>query len=259
MSSNHLERGSLPIVIAHRGASGHEPENTIRAFELGISQGAQMIELDLHLSRDRRVVVIHDDDLSRTTNRSGRIAELSLAEIRLADAGKGERVPTLEETIETARNRVELYLEIKDAGAGAETVRVVRDLAFTSEALIASFDLRLMRKLRNEVRDIRLGLIVGLPTLSSFSMSRETIPWALSRRLNFDVLSIETVLCQPMLVDRVKRKGRKLYVWTANDQNAYQKVVSCDVDGIVTNYPDRLVRFLDGRRGEGANTTNTEN
>ena len=234
------------MVIAHRGASGHEPENTIRAFELAIQQGCQMIELDLHLSKDDHVVVIHDDDLSRTTDRPGKIAKKTLAEIRLADAGKGERVPTLEETIETARGRVELYLEIKEARAGAETVRVVRKMGFAQDALIASFDLRLMRQLREQVTDIQLGLIVGVPTLNPFSLSRETIPWGLSRRLNFDVLSIETVLCQTRFVDRVRREGRKLFVWTANDEKAYQRIVAKDVDGIVTNYPDRLVKYLAG-------------
>jgi glycerophosphoryl diester phosphodiesterase len=248
MSSQEKESTSRPLVIAHRGASGHEPENTLRAFELAIRQGAQMIELDLHLSKDRRVVVIHDDNLSRTTNRSGKIAKKTLVEIREADAGKGERVPTLEETIETARGRAELYLEIKDAGAGAETVRVVRDLGFTDHALIASFDLKLMRELRDEVNDIRLGLIVGVPTLNPFSLSRESIPWGLARRLNFDVLSIESVLCQAMLLDRVKRDGRKLYVWTANDEKAFERITARDVDGIVTNYPDRLVKYLAGSK-----------
>lgn len=247
MSSHEIPSRSKPLVIAHRGSSGHEPENTLRAFELAIRQGAQMIELDLHLSYDRRAVVIHDDDLSRTTDRTGKIASKTLAEIREADAGKGEHVPTLEETIETARGRAELYLEIKDVGAGSETVRVVREMDFAKDALIASFDLRLMRQLRNEVSDIRLGLIVGVPTLTPFSLSRETIPWGLSRTLNFDVLSIETVLCQAMLIDRVKREGRKLYVWTANDEKAFRRIVAMDVDGIVTNYPDRLVKFLDER------------
>ena len=238
------EPHSRPIVIAHRGASGYEPENTLRAFELAINQGSQMIELDLHLSLDRRVVVIHDDDLTRTTDRTGRISAKTLVEIRQADAGKGERVPTLEETIESARGRVELYLEIKGPGAGPETVRLVREMGFADHALIASFDLKLMRALRNEVNDIRLGLILGVPTLNPFSLSRETIPWGLSRRLNFDVLSIETVLCQAKFVDKVRRQGRKLYVWTANDEKTYEKVIARDVDGIVTNYPDRLVKYL---------------
>jgi glycerophosphoryl diester phosphodiesterase len=151
MIAPEKETKSVPIVIAHRGASGHEPENTLRAFEVAIRQGAQMIEVDLHQSRDGHVVVIHDDDLSRTTDRPGRIAKKTLAEIRQADAGKGERVPTLQETIETARNRVELYLEIKDAGAGTETVRIVREMGFAKDTLIASFDLKLMRQLREQV------------------------------------------------------------------------------------------------------------
>jgi glycerophosphoryl diester phosphodiesterase len=88
-------------------------------------------------------------------------------------------------------------------------------------------------------------LIVGVPTLNPLSLPRETIPWALSRRLNFDVLSIETVLCQAMVLDRVRREGRKLFVWTANDEKAFQKIVARDVDGIVTNYPDRLVKHLE--------------
>ncbi|MEP7274162.1 MAG: glycerophosphodiester phosphodiesterase [Acidobacteriota bacterium] len=237
-----------PIVIAHRGASGYEPENTLRSFEMAIAQGAQMIELDLHETLDGHVVVIHDDDLSRTTDRPGRISKKTLGEVRKADAGKGERVPTLVETIELARGRVELYLEIKDPGAGAETVRTVREMGFQKDALLASFDLKLMRQLREQIDDIRLGLIVGVPTLNPFSLSRESIPWTLSRRLNFEVVSIETVLCQPMLVDRMRREGRKLFVWTANDERTFRKIVARDVDGIVTNYPDRLVKFLGSRK-----------
>ncbi len=239
---------SRPIVIGHRGASGHEPENTLRSFEAAIRQGAQMIELDLHLTRDSHVVVIHDEDLSRTTDRSGRIAARTLTEVRQADAGKGERIPTLEETIDLARGRAELYLELKDPGAAAETVRRVRQQGFSRDVLLASFDLNLMRRLRQEVDDMRLGLIVGVPTLNPFSLTRETIPWALARRLNFDVLSIETVLCQARLVEQVRREGRKLYVWTANNEKTYERIVAFDVDGIVTNYPDRLVRFLAGQK-----------
>lgn len=238
------EGRSTPIIIAHRGASGYEPENTLRSFETAISQGAQMIELDLQRTADGHVVVIHDEDLSRTTDRPGRVSKKTLAEIREADAGKGERVPTLAETIELARGRVELYLEIKDPHAAGETVRIVREMGFTNGVLLASFDLRLMRRLHEEVHDMSLGLIIGVPTLNPFSMTGQTLPWALSRRLNFSVLSIETVLCQSMLVERIRREGRRLFVWTANDERTYQKIIARDVDGIVTNYPDRLARFL---------------
>lgn len=206
--------------------------------------GAQMIEMDLHATADGHVVVIHDDDLSRTTDRPGRISRKTLEEVRRADAGKGERVPTLAEAIELARGKVELYLEIKDPKAAALTVKTVREMGFEKDALLASFDSRTMRQLRAEVSDIRLGLIVGVPTLNPLTMSKDTIPWVVSRNMNFEVMSIETVLCKPMLVERLRREGMKLYVWTANDERAFQKIVACGVEGIVTNYPDRLIAFL---------------
>ena len=128
-----------PLVIAHRGASTYEPENTLRAFELAIRQGAQMIELDLHATRDQRIVVIHDPTLDHTTNLKGRVNQLTLAEIKQADAGKGECVPTLEETLDLTQGKVRLYLEIKDPHAAAETLRIVRARRCQAEVMLASF------------------------------------------------------------------------------------------------------------------------
>ena len=97
-----------PLVIAHRGASAYQPENTLAAFALAIRQGAQMIELDLHRSLDNHVVVIHDETLDHTTNLKGRVDQLTLAEIKQADAGSGERVPTLDETLDLTSGKVRL-------------------------------------------------------------------------------------------------------------------------------------------------------
>src|SRR5438046_917747 len=97
-----------PLVIAHRGASAYEPENTLRAFALAIEQGAQMIEMDLHATQDGQVVVVHDFTLDHTTNLTGRVSEQTLADIKYADAGKGERVPTLDETLDLTLGKVRL-------------------------------------------------------------------------------------------------------------------------------------------------------
>ena len=99
-----------------------------------------MIEMDLHLSRDGHVVVIHDDDLKGSTNKAGLITGLTLEEIREADAGKGERVPTLRETLELVRKRVQLYLELKGTGAAGPAIQLVRELGMRDEVLFASFD-----------------------------------------------------------------------------------------------------------------------
>ena len=102
-------------VIAHRGAKAVEPENTLRAFSRAMEMGANMIEMDLHATRDGHVVVIHDNDLRHTTNLRGKVSEMTLEEVRRADAGKGELVPTLQETLELTRGKIQLYLEIKPA------------------------------------------------------------------------------------------------------------------------------------------------
>jgi glycerophosphoryl diester phosphodiesterase len=233
-----------PLVIAHRGASAQEPENTLRAFELAIKLGAQMIELDLHSTRDGHVVVIHDNDLSHTTNLKGQVSALTLEELQRADAGKGERVPTLTETLDLAHGRVKLYLEIKDARAASETLRMVRARGCQSEVLIASFDLELMRQLGDEVRDIELGVILGTESYDPRVRWREAVPWIALRRINYQVLSIQVELCFRYLAAQIKRRGKRLYVWTVNDERAFARMIARGVDGIVTDVPDRLISYL---------------
>ncbi len=234
-----------PLVIAHRGASAYEPENTLRAFDLAIRQGAQMIELDLHLTRDNRVVVIHDETLDHTTNLRGRVNELTLADVKRADAGKGERVPTLEETLDLTAGKVRLYLEVKDPKAADETLRLIRERGCQDDVMIASFDIELMRRLGREVRDIELGVILGNVTLNPIVRWREAVPWIALRGINYQVLCMQVELCFSYLARRVKAEGKRLYVWTADEARQFDQMIARGVDGIVTNKPDQLIQFLE--------------
>lgn len=233
-----------PLVIAHRGASAYQPENTLAAFALAIEQGAQMIELDLHRSRDNHVVVIHDETLDHTTNCKGRVDQLTLAEIKQANAGKGERVPTLDETLDLTLGKVRLYLEIKDPQAAAETLRIVRARRCQDDVMLASFDIELMRQLGDEVRDIELGVILGNETLNPIVRWREAFPWIALRRINYQVLCMQVELCFGYLARQTKASGKRLYVWTADEDAQFAKMIERRVDGIVTNKPDRLIEFL---------------
>lgn len=240
-----------PLIIAHRGASAYEPENTLRAFDLAIGQGAQMIELDLHVTADNQVVVIHDPALNHTTNLTGRVDRMTLAEIKRADAGKGERVPTLDETFDLTMGKVRLYLEIKDPRAALPTLQIIRDRQCQSQSLLASFDIELMRRLGEEVRDIELGLILGNATFNPMVRWREAFPWLALRRINYQVLCMQVELCYGYLAARARANGKKLYVWTVDKEKQFARMISMDVDGIVTNTPDRLIAYLN-QRNNGA-------
>jgi len=234
----------LPLVIAHRGASAYEPENTLRAFDLAIRQGAQMIELDLHVTCDNHVVVIHDPTLNHTTNLTGRVDRLTLDEVRRADAGKGERVPTLDETLDLTLGKVQLYLEIKDPRAALPALRIIRERRCQSQVMLASFDIELMRGLGEEVRDTELGLILGNVTFHPMVRWREAFPWLALRRVNHQVLCMRVELCYGYLASRARANGKKLYVWTADSEKQFARMTSIGVDGIVTNTPDRLISYL---------------
>ncbi|MBO0724037.1 MAG: glycerophosphodiester phosphodiesterase [Blastocatellia bacterium] len=236
-----------PIVIAHRGASAYEPENTLRAFDLAIRQGAQMIELDLHVTSDNHVVVIHDPTLNHRTNLKGRVDHLTLAEVRRADAGKGERIPTLDETLDLTLGKVRLYLEIKDPRAAAPTLRIIRERRCQAQVMLASFDIELMRGLGEEVRDTELGLILGNATFHPVVRWREAFPWLALKRVKHHVLCMQVELCYGYLAARARANGKKLYVWTADKERQYARMTSIGVDGIVTNTPDRLISYLNHR------------
>ncbi len=233
-----------PLVIAHRGASAYQPENTLAAFALAIEQGAQMIELDLHMSRDQQVVVIHDEVLDHSTNLKGRVDQLTLAEIKRANAGKGERVPTLDETLDLTLGKVRLYLEVKDPRAAAETLRIIRDRRCQNDVMLASFNIGLMRRLGADVRDIELGVILGNESLNPVVRWREAFPWIALRNMNYQVLCMQVELCFRYLSRRTKASGKKLYVWTADEESQFARMVSLGVGGIVTNKPNRLLEFL---------------
>lgn len=239
-----------PLVIAHRGASVHEPENTLRAFDLAIRQGAQMIELDLHITRDNHVVVIHDPTLDRLTNLKGRVDQMSLDDVKRADAGKGERVPTLDETLDLTADKVRLYLEIKDPRAALPTLQIIRARRFQSQVMLASFDIELMRQFGEEVRDIELGLILGNATINPMVRWREAFPWLALRRVNHQVLCMQVELCYGYLAARARANGKKLYVWTADSEKQFARMISMGVDGIVTNAPDRLISYLKRQDGD---------
>lgn len=162
MKSPPARRGKRGYLkIAHRGASASEPEDTLRAFKEAVGLGADMIEVDVRLSKDGLPVIIHDASLERTTKGTGYVRDKTLLELKELDAGQGERIPTLQEAIDFARGKCGLYIELKDQATPGPVVETIRANGFEGEAIICSFDHALLRQVKELAPEIPTSVLVG--------------------------------------------------------------------------------------------------
>jgi len=231
-----------PWVIAHRGASGHAPENTLAAFERAVQLGAGFIETDVHLTRDARFVTIHDSTLERTTNGSGAVHDLTLAQLRELDAGKwfdrefmDEKIPTLEEVLDfSRRNDVVFYLEIKyDAAWGMHhaLVAALQNAQSTARTVVISFDPRTLLALHKLDPSLMLGLLVEEDAPDPVKTAAE---------VGARQLCPAASLVTSGFVKKIHDSGLHVATWTVNSAEEMRAMISAGVDGIMTDFPDRL-------------------
>lgn len=241
------------FIIAHRGASGHAPENTLAAFKKALALGATFIETDLQLTRDARFVAIHDDTVDRTTNGQGKVHDQTLGVLRRLDAGSwfgseytGERIPTLEEILEfTKKNDVVFYLEIKPGGSWGGEHALVGALRETGEAarvLVISFDPSILATLRKIEPTLMTGVLydgqIADPIQSAVEVGARQIV-------------VRGDLVTPAMLEKARKKDLQVVCWTINNPAHIRMLVAAGVDGIMSDYPDRLVAALkkDGAKG----------
>jgi len=237
---------AVPLVIAHRGASGHRPENTLPAYTLAVEQGADMIEIDLHRTRDGATVVTHDEGLAGLGGR-GEIAQATLEEVRVLVAGAGQRVPTLDEVLDGFGARIAFNLEIKRGTAGAypgleeAALASVRGRGLLGRTLFSCFFGDELRRLRALCPEARLGFL-----LSPRDPER---PLQRARAVGAEALHPWVGLATPELVGAAHAEGLAVHVFTVDREEEMRRLLDLGVDGIFTNYPDRLRRLV-GPPGE---------
>ena len=231
------------LVIAHRGASGNAPENTLAAFRKAIALGASFIETDLQLSRDARFVAIHDATVNRTTNGQGAVHDMALADLRKLDAGSwfgsefaGERIPTLEEILEfSKKNDVVFYLEIKPGGSwGGEHALIgsLRESGEIPRAVVISFDPSIVLSLRKIEPTLMTGLLYD---------GQIENPLDKAVAVGARQLVVRGDLVTPALISEAKKKDLQVVCWTVNHPAHMRLLAAAGVDGIMSDYPDRLV------------------
>jgi len=237
----------VTLNIAHRGASAVAPENTMAAFEQAVELGADVIELDLHVSSDGELVVIHDVTLDRTTNGKGPVHACSLQELKQLDAGAwfgknfaGEHIPTLTEVLDRFAGKVPLALEIKAGSAfyhriEERLVSVLREHQAISQVAVASFDHHALLRLKELEPSLRTAaLLVGRPA----SMA------AVAGPSQVDAMALECSLVTKTEVDACHTAGLQLVVWVVNEPTQMRHFIDLGVDGIITDRPDLLRHAL---------------
>lgn len=222
------------MIIGHRGAAAIEPENTLLSIERALDIGVDAVEIDIHFSKDKELVVIHDMTVDRTTNGTGPVSGYTLQEIKRLDAGKGQAIPTLQEVIDLIDRRVMLVIELKEQG----TERPVADLIMRNnlfdKVCVISFWHRLVKTVKEMDRRIKTGvLFVGSP-----------VDACIATRASADTLVMKYSFVDRELVKIAHNKGLKVFIWNIDDQDLLKSYVDMGVDAIGTNDPRVLVKYF---------------
>jgi glycerophosphoryl diester phosphodiesterase len=217
--------------IGHRGACGHAPENTLASIEKAISFACDLTEVDVRRTADGTLVLLHDERVDRTTNGQGPVAEMTLEDIRKLDAGSGQTIPTLEEALAAANGRIGLILELKAEGLAYDACAIVRASGFAGPVLYASFLHEELQHVRRADPDAKtLVLFKPLPK----------DPAAEASRLQATHVGLRVDMATLPLVKAFRKARLPVFVYTVNKAADIRKMRDLGVDGLISNYPDRL-------------------
>jgi glycerophosphoryl diester phosphodiesterase len=240
-----------PLVIAHRGASLLAPENTMAAFNLAVEVGAHAIELDVKLSRDGEVVIVHDSTLDRTTDGTGTVRSHTVMELRALDAGsyfgesfKGERVPILADVFDSLDGKILINVELTNYATPFDRLpeKVISQIVhrgIESDVLISSFNPVALIKSKRIDPDIPIGLLARGST-------RLLINRMMRSRIMYDCYHPAWEHISQGLIEQERRMGKRVHVWTPNSPEEMINLVKAGVNGVITDDPSLARNVLEG-------------
>ncbi len=244
-----------PLIIAHRGASAYAPENTMASFSKAIEMKSDGIELDVHMTKDKTLVVCHDEKVDRTTNGKGFIKDFTLEEIKKLDAGswfseefKEEKIPKLEEVLELLKDKDDIILniELKNApilyeGIEEKVIGMISEYNMEDRVIISSFNHYSLLEIKKINSRIKTGALY---------MAGLVEPWIYAKRIKVDALHpLFYNLMVPELIEGCFENGIMLNPFTVDDEKYIAALVNLKINGIITNYPDRAVKIRDSMGG----------
>lgn len=244
-----MYRDNRVLIFGHRGASAYAPMNTIPAFELAVEQGADAIELDVHLTKDGELVIVHDFTVNKTTNGTGEVAAMSLEEIKSLDAGAwfapefaGTQIPTLDEVFEAVGKKLFVNVEIKSlsaTGDGTEeaVAKCIQRHGMQERVIVSAFNPKVLKRFRPIMPDLPLGYLLSPETMSG---STQVMVSASS----YDASHLYHEMITESRMAWAKENGHLVNVWTVNDPAIARQLAMKGVHGIMSDYPDLIRKAL---------------
>ncbi|MEH7179864.1 glycerophosphodiester phosphodiesterase [Neobacillus vireti] len=239
-------------LVAHRGATGYAPENTIAAFDKGVEMKADYIEIDVQRSKDGELVIIHDNTVDRTTDGTGYVKDLTFEQIRSLDAGSwkgeqftGERIPTFDEILDRYHGKTGILIELKspelypgiEAQVAQKLIERNLDKPQNEKIIIQSFNFESMKLTNSLLPKVPIGVLTSNRAHTTEQALKEFATYADYFNPSYGIVSKE-------LVDQVHSLGMKIQSWTVRSHEAAQFLLDMNVDGIITDYPD----YVDPRK-----------
>ena len=254
------ERWLDVLVVAHRGGAALAPENTLVAFENALKIGVDQVECDVHLSKDGELVVMHDPNVSRTTNGTGQISGLTLAELKKLNAaakfGNGawpeQRIPTLDELLNLVKGKAGIQIEIKTSAGNARYPGIEKKVAdllnskgMTDKAIVISFDFPTLKDIKATDPRIQTGALVNTQWMSArMTKSPEQVLDEVTQATGADYFMPTAGSVSEALVKAAHAKGLKMGAWTVDATSDMRRLAEFGVDAITSNKPDELKRTL---------------
>jgi glycerophosphoryl diester phosphodiesterase len=227
------------LCFGHRGAMGHTPENTLLSVKKALDLGVKWIEIDVYHIEDE-LIVIHDDRLERTTDGKGYVQEQSLKYIRSLDAGEGEKIPLLREVLDLITGRAGINIELKGENTAKPVVDLIRKYVkkstwTTEDFLISSFNHHELLKAKQLFPELKIGALMCAVPIEYSEFGEKLNAYSVNISLEF--------VCKAF-VDDAHNRGLKVFVYTVNHTEDILKMYNVGVDGVFTNYPDRVFSLL---------------
>lgn len=219
-------------IVGHKGASGYAPENTILSFQKAIELGCDKTELDVRLSKDNQLIVIHDPEVDRISNGQGLVSKMTLEEIKRLKCPENQEIPILQEVIDLCKDRIDLLIELKAEGTGEKVNQIILKNQLLSSVLVISFKLNLIKEIKELNPKIKTGFI--------FEEDNKGL-WDLAEIVPFDYICPKSSLVNEEMVKKAHDLGLKVHAYEVNRKKLADYLIELGVDEIGTDFPKLFI------------------